>query len=312
MKLTQDESYCMKLISTTALSRSLSISAKELFALLLELGFISKKDKSWVLTSDGKKKGGAYKESQQYGKYIVWPEDIGIEIPKTTSNGDSTKLITATAIGRKFELSPDKVNFILSELGWVKKGLKGGWLITDQGKKQGGIQAENKKSGIPYIRWAESITDSKSLNETISLMKGMESTQGTKDQNGQNGQNEKEDVGFRDKFEAKHRTTDGHFVRSKAEIIIDNWLYMAEIVHAYERKLPIEEDVYSDFYIPTGKVYIEYWGYENDPKYQLRKQKKIELYKKYGFNLIELQDKEVQNLDDILPKLLLKYGVQAY
>ena len=47
---------------------------------------------------------------------------------------------------------------------------------------------------------------------------------------------------------------------SKAEMLIDNWLYMAEIVHAYERKLPIEEDVYCDFYIPKGKVYIEYWG----------------------------------------------------
>jgi len=33
---------------------------------------------------------------------------------------------------------------------------------------------------------------------------------------------------------------------------------------------------------------------------------------KYGFNLIELEDKEVQNLDDILPRLLLKFGVQAY
>ena len=296
----------MKQISTTALSKSLGISAKELFAHLLELGFLSKKDKSWVLTSDGKKKGGAYRESQQYGKYIVWPEDISIEIPQTISNGDSTKLITATAIGHKFELSPDKVNVILSELGWVNKRLKGGWLITDQGKKQGGIQAEDKKSGIPYVRWPESITDSKSFNETIGHLKGTGSTQGTK------AQNEKEEVGFRDKFEAKHRSTDGHFVRSKAEMIIDNWLYMAEIVHAYERKLPIEEDVYSDFYIPTGKVYIEYWGYENDPKYQLRKQKKIELYKKYGFNLIELQDKEVQNLDDVLPRLLLKYGVQAY
>ena len=101
-------------------------------------------------------------------------------------------------------------------------------------------------------------------------------------------------------------------VRSKAEMLIDNWLYMAEIVHAYERKLPIEEDVYCDFYIPTGKVYIEYWGYENDSKYLARKKKKIELYNKYGFNLIELQDKEVQNLDDVLPRLLLKYGVQAY
>jgi hypothetical protein len=57
---------------------------------------------------------------------------------------------------------------------------------------------------------------------------------------------------FREKFEAKHRTQDGHYVRSKAEMIIDNLLYQYGLVHAYERKLPIEEDVYSDFYIPPG------------------------------------------------------------
>lgn len=50
--------------------------------------------------------------------------------------------------------------------------------------------------------------------------------------------------GFREKFPATHRAADGHMVRSRAEMLIDNWLYMAEIVHAYERKLPIEEDVY--------------------------------------------------------------------
>jgi len=174
-------------------------------------------------------------------------------------------------------------------------------VITIQGKKQGGIQDEDPRTGIPYVRWPQSIIYSKSLIETISQVKGTTSNK-----------NEKKDIGFRDKFEAKHRSADGHFVRSKAEMIIDNWLYMAEIVHAYERKLPIEEDVYCDFYIPTGKVYIEYWGLENDPKYLLRKEKKLEIYKKYGFNLIELNDEDVQNLDDILPKMLLKYGVKAY
>jgi hypothetical protein len=192
----------------------------------------------------------------------------------------------------------------------VNKGLKG-WLVTEQGKKQGGIQAEDRKSGIPYVRWPDSIIEAKSLIETIGQVKGTGDTQ-TPQTVDNCTDSRAESIGFRDKFEAKHRSADGHFVRSKAEMLIDNWLYMAEIVHAYERKLPIEEDVYSDFYIPTGKVYIEYWGYENDQKYIARKEKKIEIYKKYGFNLIELQDKEVQNIDDILPRLLLKFGVQAY
>lgn len=95
-------------------------------------------------------------------------------------------------------------------------------------------------------------------------------------------------------------------------MLIDNWLYMAGIVHAYERKLPIEEDLYCDFYLPTGKVYIEFWGLEDDPKYASRKKIKQDLYTKYGFNLIELNDNDVQNLDDVLPRMLLKFDIKAY
>jgi len=117
---------------------------------------------------------------------------------------------------------------------------------------------------------------------------------------------------FREKFVANHRTTDGHMVRSKAEILIDNWLYASGIVHAYERKLPIEEEVYCDFYIPTKNIYIEYWGLENNPKYAKRKAIKKNIYKKYDFNLIELTDDDIFNLDDVLPKMLLEYGVKIY
>ncbi len=294
----------MKLISTTALSKLHGISAKELFDYLQKEAWIKKEGEAWVLTKKGEEKGGAYKESKQFGRYIVWPEDIELHISSTTSPQSSQKLITSTLIGKHFGLSANKINFILSELGWVNKGLKG-WVITEQGKKLGGVQSEDKKSGVPYVRWPESILEVKSLVETVAEVQG--TTHQAESTNTQN-----EDVTFREKFIPKHRSADGHYVRSKAEMLIDNWLYMAEIVHAYERKLPIEEDVYCDFYIPTGKVYIEYWGYEDDPKYLARKKKKLEIYKKYGFNLIELSDKDVQNLDDVLPRMLLKYGVQAY
>jgi len=95
-------------------------------------------------------------------------------------------------------------------------------------------------------------------------------------------------------------------------MLIDNWLYMAEIVHAYERKLPVEEDVYCDFYLPAGKVYIEFWGMENDPQYAERMDIKRAVYAKYRFALIDLTDADVHNLDDLLPAKLLKFNVQAY
>lgn len=294
----------MNKLSTSALAKAKSISSKDLFSHLTNQGFIQRENDDWVLTEEGKTHGGEYKDSTKFGRYIVWPEDLGIELDDEVS--ELTQLVTARVIGSHFEISANKINFILSELGWLTKGIKG-WLATEQGLKLGAVQAEDRKSGIPYVRWPDAILNKKSLIESIEQVKGKSS----ETEHIQTEESTSE-PGFREKFEAKHRSADGHFVRSKAEMLIDNWLYMAEIVHAYERKLPIEEDVYCDFYIPTGKVYIEYWGYEDEPRYLARKQQKQEIYKKYGFNLIELNDQDVQNLDDILPRLLLKYGVQSY
>jgi hypothetical protein len=119
------------------------------------------------------------------------------------------------------------------------------------------------------------------------------------------------------KYPAKIKTLDGHFVRSKSEMIIDNFLYINNIVHAYERKLPIVENVYCDFYIPASKdrpygVYIEYWGIESNPKYLDRKKKKLKIYKKYQFQLIELIDEEMQNIEEILTRKLIGFGINIH
>ncbi|MCT7492282.1 hypothetical protein [Aliarcobacter cryaerophilus] len=284
----------IKLISTTALANIISISVQDLFNRFNNLGLIEKDNKnSWVLTQKGISFGGKYIQNKQYGEYIAWPENIDF-------NNLKIEMITATKIGQHFNLPARKINVILSEIGWTQKGIKG-WLITSQGEKVGGIQSEDFKSGIPYVIWPLELLNDKNLISTIQDLSGNIEKKIDNDK-----------LNFREKFEAKYRATDGHYTRSKAEMLIDNWLYMFEIVHAYERKLPVEEDVYCDFYIPTGKVYIEYWGYENDEKYLNRKKKKKEIYEKYNLNLIELEDKDVQNLDDVLPKYLLTFGIQTF
>jgi hypothetical protein len=200
------------------------------------------------------------------------------------------------------------LNYLFSELGWINKSLKG-WVVTEQGLKQGALQSEDSRSGVPYVRWPETITQSSLLLNSIHDITGSNFPSLAL---GDNSKIPSTAMLLTENLDLKHRATDGHYVRSKAEMMIDNWLYIAEIVHAYERKLPIEEKVYCDFYIPTGKVYIEYWGYDSDPKSLARKEKKLAVYEKYGFKLIELDDTDVQNIDDILPRLLLKFGVQAY
>ena len=292
-------------VSTTALSRKLGVSTNEMFSRLKESGYITRQNGAWILTEAGRDKGGVLLPSR-HGEYIAWPENIDISMPAKFQQED-TEFATATNIGKTYGLSATRINFVLSELGWVKKHMKG-WVLTEQGKQQGGTQVEDYRSGVPYVRWPGDIAEAKILKETIHNIKGITEEPGTDKETAQT----RIEDSFRDKFKATHRSTDGHLVRSKAEMLIDNWLYMAEIVHAYERKLPVEEEVYCDFYIPTGKVYIEYWGLENNHGYLARKKTKKMIYEKYGFNLIELNDSEVQNLDDILPRLLLKHGVQSY
>jgi hypothetical protein len=294
-----------KHISTTALSKEIQVPAKEVFQRLADNGLVVRVENSWVLTDDGKQKGGIVKTHPQYGSYIAWREDFKNDpILKPIENDKN--LITATVVGSHFGITKFRINPILSELGLVEKAIKG-WTITQLGRSLGGKQFEFDKTGIPYVCWDPSILTNKRIIESLKEISG-ETEVGHEDKL----EVSKTQIGFREKFEAKHRSADGHYVRSRAEMLIDNWLYMSEIVHAYERKLPVEEDVYSDFYLPVGKVYIEYWGMENDEKYSERKQAKIEVYKKYGFNLIELVDADIQNLDDILPKKLLKFGIQAY
>lgn len=214
----------------------------------------------------------------------------------------SPSLISATNISEKLEISKNKVNPILAELGLVNKE-RNGWVATKRGLAFGAVQKTHPQDNTPYVLWPESILTNEVFLATIESIKGDNLERNTTEVITKQG--------FREKYRAsaQHRTTDGHFVRSKAEVLIDNWLYMAELVHAYERRLPIEEEVYCDFYIPGGKVYVEYWGYENEPEYLARKKAKQELYQKYELNLIELSDEHIKNLDDYLPRMLLKFGV---
>ncbi|MDR3198042.1 MAG: hypothetical protein LBU34_09270 [Planctomycetaceae bacterium] len=201
--------------------------------------------------------------------------------------------LNSTEIGKILNLPSQKINTLLAELGYIEKSDKG-WNITPLGKSIGGKQKKHFPTNNLFVTWNEKI---------IEILKQTNEPAQTQQQT--TNENEKN---FRELFPAKLRTTDGHLVRSRAELLIDNWLYSEEISHAYEKKLPVEEEVYCDFYLPKGKIYIEFWGLENNDKYQKRKNIKIETYKKYQMNLIEIKDNDIENIDDFFPNKLIKYG----
>ncbi|KHT47797.1 hypothetical protein [Vibrio sinaloensis] len=284
-------------LSTTALAKLRQQDAKELFTELKNAGYINRGDEGWVLTEIGAKFGGEYITHAKFGKFIVWPQNLLIDHAATSGN-----TLSATQIGQRFSLPAKKINQLLQELGWLSR-TEQGWLVTQSGLTVGGHQREDKETGAQFVVWHDTIIRNKRLKQSVVEFSGQDAETHTTD---------KSLSSFRQKFEAKHRTLDGHYVRSKGELIIDNWLYMNGIVHAYDRQLPIEQDVLSDFYLPAGKVYLQYWGSDSGEIDAKQRDKIIALYQEHGFALIEVTPDDIEHLDERLPSKLREFGIKAY
>lgn len=120
-----------------------------------------------------------------------------------------------------------------------------------------------------------------------------------------------DDEDYRKQWTAEHQCDDGHYVRSISEKTIDDWLYNNGYVHAYEKSVFMESDpnaiVLSDFYLPSGNVYIEFWGLNDDQKYLERKEKKIKMYTDNHLQLISLEEKDVKRLNDIMQRKIYEF-----
>lgn len=120
-----------------------------------------------------------------------------------------------------------------------------------------------------------------------------------------------------DSYEGKFTCTDGHIVKSKSEMIIDNWLFDHNIPHAYEKKLPIDSDekhdLHPDFCLPgygddTDDIYIEYWGYnEKNIEYTKSKNYKMKIYKELKITVICLEEKDIMDISASLSRKLKFY-----
>lgn len=306
----------MEYVSTSALATELGLKSSDLFDKLKSIGWIERNGEKWCLTELGKQKGGQTRTNPNYGEFVVWPENLSLD---TKPINDGRNLLSSTAIGEHFNISSQRVNLILSELGWIEKNVSG-WKLTTLGGVFSGRQFEHDASGKKYVLWPAEILINKHLlgvlNETTQKPKVTPKAQNADKSNESAHPTSPIYIDpFRAKYPPTHKTLDGHIVRSKSEQLIDNFLYHHGIVHAYERKLPTEEDCYCDFYIPSGNgrpqaVYIEYWGIENNEKYSDRKKHKLEIYQRNGFALIELFDEEIQNLEEVLTRKLIKHNIK--
>ena len=110
---------------------------------------------------------------------------------------------SAKEIAKKFGKNAKDVNEVLLNLGFIKK-CDNGYNVTDVGRYYGGMQ--NFYMGKASVRWEERLLCNENFIDEIVKVGEISSKK-----------EQKED--FREKFKAEYRTNDGHYVRSRTELV---------------------------------------------------------------------------------------------
>jgi hypothetical protein len=286
-------------LSTTALARKLELPVQQLFAVLKDYGWIQRSSDSWVLTPKGEFEGGTYHSSRRYGSYIVWPEPL--EQHPLLQAIESNQRITAASMCSYYpRLHTRQINRALAELGMQRHSILG-WELTPLGKSLGGLLEESSSSGALYATWPHEIVDNPVVHRELSLQSGQVPS----------ALSDAEPDLFGGSTAAPEAClgVDGHSLRSALQTRVCNWLYLAQLAHAYRRALPIEELVYADFYVPVGSVYIDCWEEELTAGDMSGKFRKRELYRELNLQYLEINAADEDRLDEVLARGLLGFGV---
>lgn len=290
-------------LSTSALAKKLSIPSQQLFATLKDYGWIERNGESWTLTPKGEFEGGVYQDSRRYGRYIVWPETIE-QHPLVTAI-ETSQRITAAGMRRYYpRLHPRQINRALAEIGLQHHSIVG-WELTPLGKTLGGQQQESENTGAFYVTWPHEVIDHPVVHRELTRQSDQLDSENSPTDSGE------PDLFATEQTERENRTgIDGHVLKNRLEMRVCNWLYLAQLAHAYQRALPCEEDITADFYLPAGNIYIDCWE-ENVPALELSsKLNRREVYKDLGLRNLEVNAADVERLDEVLGRGLLAFGIR--
>jgi hypothetical protein len=116
-------------------------------------------------------------------------------------------------------------------------------------------------------------------------------------------------VGEKNQYPSSFLCQDGDKVRSVSECLIDNFFTDKGIQHKYEDIIDPSEGKYKyDWYFPSTKLYLEFFGYHGR-KYQQSRATKEHIYKKNHMRMIAIEPQDLANLEQ---KLLLKIGADTW
>jgi hypothetical protein len=289
-------------LSTTALAKKLDIPTQQLFATLKDYGWIERAKESWTLTQKGEFEGGSYHNSRRFGAYIVWPEELdGHPLLKAI---ESNQRITASSMCRYYpQLHARHINRALAELGLQQHSLLG-WELTQAGLALGGLQEESNNTGAFYVSWPHELVDDPVVHRELSQQSDqMQPPVASTD-------------GESDLFSSENgvidlcRGIDAHSLDSPLHARVCDWLYLAQLAHACQRRLPVEEVVYADFYVPVGNIYIDCWEADVPAGKLSAKLRKQELYRERSLRHLEINAGDADKLDEVLGRGLLSFGIR--
>ncbi|EED33035.1 conserved hypothetical protein [gamma proteobacterium NOR5-3] len=300
-------------LSTSALAKRLKLPIQQLFVTLRDYGWIDRRDKSWALTGKGELHGGSYQESQRFGRYIVWPESL-LEHPLLTAI-ETNQRITPGGMQRYYpHLGVRQINRNFAELGMLnitRRGLE----LTSLGTHFGGRQEVDEDNGLLLISWPHEIVDNpvihRELNRLVSDGFAVESSPATAP-----GQPTETGDIAPDLFAAADQDAsrasgeliharcglDGHAVDSLLQLRVCDWLYEAQLAHARDRRLPVEEALTADFYVPAVGLYIECWERDVPTAALSRRLRTREVCRELKLSYQEIAAADIERVDDLLTK----------
>ena len=289
-------------LSTTALARKLNIPVQQLFVTLKDYEWIRRVGDSWALTPKGEFEGGSYHSSKRYGSYIVWPEHL--EHHPLLVAIESNQRISAGSMSRYYpHMHARQINRALAELGLQHHSILG-WELTSFGRSLGGMQEESGSSGAFYVTWPHEIVDHPVVHRELgrqaqTLLPAPQGEDAEPDLFGGAGE-AVQCVGI-----------DGHQVASVLQTRVCDWLYLAQLAHAFRRPLPTEELHYADFYIPVGSIYIDCWEEDATAGELSARFRKRELYREMDLRHLEINTGDGDRLDEVLGRGLLAFGIRC-
>ena len=288
-------------LSTSALARKLGLPVQQLFATLKDYGWIQRHQDAWLLTNKGEFEGGSYVDSKRYGRYIVWPESVA-EHPLLGAL-ESNQRVAASELRRYFpQLHARQINRALAEMGLQLHSVLG-WELTERGRQLGGQQEESEDSGAYYVTWPHEIVDHPVIHRELEAQAAI--GEGLKDAS------EPADDLFAPAALTELVGIDGHALETELELKVCNWLYLAQLAHAHQRALPVEEVLYADFYLPVASVYIECWDAEEPAERLTLKLKKKDIYREQGLRVVEINAADGDRLDEALGRPLMEFGIRV-